>query len=193
VPRAGRPPAARGVYSFKDVLVPPAEIVLDTSFVVDALITTQPRHEVCLRFLIESRRAQTTVFFNRLLEAELWEAAYAVALRKLHPRRRIAEIRLDGRARRRAKRLRAQVEEEWNAALDALDWNAVEVGEVRSWLPDLMAYGLSSYDAVHAATAAYVDVRPFVTLDYHFSFVPQGWLELYVPTNRLRPCRDRRS
>jgi predicted nucleic acid-binding protein len=118
VPRVGRRPAARGVHSFEEILVPPGEIVLDTSFVVDALVTTQPRHEACLRFVFEISEARTTVFFNRLLEAELWEAVYAVALRKLHPRRRIAEIRLDGRARRRATRLRAEVEEEWNDVLD---------------------------------------------------------------------------
>ena len=35
--------------------------------------------------------------------------------------------------------------------------------------------------------------RPFVTLDYHFSFVPHRLLELYVPSKRLRPCRDRRG
>lgn len=133
------------------------------------------------------------MFFNRLLEAELWEAAYQIALRELHPGKRASDVRHDGRTRRRGKRLRSQVEEAWDTVLNALDWVDTELVEVGPWVGEMMGYGLSSYDAVHAATAAYVDVRPFVTLDYHFSCVPQRYLELYVPTNRVAPCRKRRG
>ena len=66
-------------------------------------------------------------------------------------------------------------------ALGTLSTVVVDVGEVVEGVPEFMSYGLGSSDAVHAATAAYVDVLPFVTFDYHFSLVPQSRLELYVP------------
>ena len=68
----------------------------------------------------------------------------------------------------------------------------IEVSEVQEWVPGMMGYGLNSFDAVHAATAVYTGVRPFVTLDYHFSLVSEVELELYVPSNRVKACRDRR-
>ena len=68
----------------------------------------------------------------------------------------------------------------------------VDLGEVVERVPEFMSYGLGSSDAVHAATAAYVDVLPFVTLDY-FSLVPQTRLELYVPQGRVSACRKRRG
>src|SRR5437588_9558201 len=168
------------------MLLPPRELVLDTSFVVDALIPSQARHVECRMFLGYMAAAESTVFFNRLLEAELWEAAYKIALKELHPKRRAGDVRQDRRTLRRAKTLREEVDAAWRQVLTALDWAAIDLAEVERWLPRMMAYGLTSFDAVHAATAAaYVAVRPFVTLDYHFSFVPEGELELYVPTNRF--------
>jgi len=77
--------------------------------------------------------------------------------------------------------------------LSGLDWVAIELSEVQGWLPRMMAYGLTSFDAVHAASSAYAGVRALVTLDYHFSFVPERRLELYVPSNRAQVCRRRRA
>jgi predicted nucleic acid-binding protein len=175
------------------MLVPPAELVLDTPFVVDALLRSQPRHEVCRAYLTAIAGAHSTVIFNRLLEPELWEAAYRIAIRERYPGRRASDVRHDGRTRQRAKTLQRRLEAAWNELLTALDWLAIEVGEVREWVPQLMARGLASYDAVHAATALYTDVRPFVTLDYHFSFISEHQLELYVPASRVRACRERRA
>ena len=194
MPPRGRPPAARGVYSFEDAtLFPPTELVLDTSFVLDALLPSQPRHPACQAFLAGVAEAGSTVFFNHLLENELWEAAYRVAFRELHPGKRATDVRHDGRARRRAKRLRADVETAWRSVLDALDWVAIDVSEVADAVPDVMAWGLPSYDAVHVATALYVGVRPLVTLDYHFRLVPRGALDLYVPNYRVRGMRNARA
>ncbi len=49
----GRQPAlTRGVFAIEDEqLVLPDPIALDTSFVVEALLTTQPLHGVCSAFL----------------------------------------------------------------------------------------------------------------------------------------------
>src|SRR5262245_31241389 len=110
MPPVGRPPAERNVYSFEGMLLPPEELVLDTSFVVEALIPSQERHELCRSFLENMATAGCRVIFNTFLEVELWETAYRIALKELHPRRRAADVRHDGRTRRRAQALREEVE-----------------------------------------------------------------------------------
>jgi predicted nucleic acid-binding protein len=192
VPPVGRPPAARNVYSFDGALVLPSELVLETSFVVDALIPSQARHIECRQFLGQMADSHTTVIFNRFLETELWEAVLKIALRELHPGQRAAVARQDGRTLRRAWALQGEVETAWRDVLTALNWFALDLEEVEPWIPSLMRYGLASFDAVHAATAFYADVTPFVTLDYHFAAVPQEQLQLWVPANRLRACGERR-
>jgi predicted nucleic acid-binding protein len=175
------------------MVVPPAQLVLDTSFVVEALITTQARHAECHAFLAYLMQAGSRVHFNRLLELELWEAAYRIALKELHSGQRARNVRHDPQALRRPTAFREEVETTWREVLTALDAVSVDLGEVVAWVPQMMACGVSSYDAVHAATAVYLGVRPLVTLDYHFSLVPEARLELLVPRNRVRACRDRRS
>jgi len=175
------------------MVVPPAQLVLDTSFVVEALIATQPRHLECHAFLAYVTQAGSRVHFNRLLELELWEATYRFALKELRFGRGTRNVRHEPRALRRAKAVREEVETAWREVLALIDSVTVDLGEVVAWVPQLMTCGVSSYDAVHAATAIYVGVRPLVTLDYHFSLVPEATLELLVPRNRVRACRDRRG
>jgi predicted nucleic acid-binding protein len=191
MPPVGRPPAERSVHTFEGVLLAPHELVLDTSFVVDALVRTQPRHAACSTFLAAIADTGGIVYYNSLLEVELWEAAYATTLRALHGGR-WRDRRTDGRCRRPARRLRNRMEDAWNTALDALNAVRIEVSEVASVVPQMMGYGLGSSDAVHAATARYADVLPFVTLDFHFTHVPQRLLDLYVPEDRVRACRRSR-
>lgn len=190
--RRGRPPSTRGIYSLDELVVPPPEIVLETSFVAEALLPSQRRHIACRDFLANVAVA-STAYVSELLETELWETAYAIACRELQPRKKRQVARLDGRTRRRAKRLQQEMQEAWHAARDAMTWAAVGVGEVGEWVPKMMTYGLASNDAVHAATAAYADVKPMATTDFHFSRVPAALLTLYVPAERVRPCRDERG
>jgi predicted nucleic acid-binding protein len=180
MPPVGRRPAERNVFSFEGRLLAPPKLVLDTSFVVDALVTTQPRHDACRMFLNAIGDTGSIVYFNTLLVVELWEAAYTIKLRGRH-HGQWRRHRHDRRPLRPAKALRDKLHDSWWTALDALNVVVVDLGEVIERLPEFMSYGLSSSDAVHAATTAYVDVLPFVTLDYHFSLVPQSRLELYVP------------
>jgi predicted nucleic acid-binding protein len=194
VPPTRRPGSAHNVYSFEGTLVPPDQLVLETSFVVDALIPSQARHAECEGFLENIGRARSKVFVNRFLELELWEATYRIALRERHPKKRPREARSSQAVLRRANALRDEVDTAWHGVLSTLDWIvAVDLAEVQQRVPSLMRHGLTSYDAVHAATAEHADVRPFVTLDYHFAAVPESDLQLWVPASRVRPCRERRS
>jgi hypothetical protein len=54
-------------------------------------------------------------------------------------------------------------------------------------------YGLGSYDAVHAATAAFVEVPDFATLDAKFAALPPTHLTLYVNESRVPYCRGIRA
>src|SRR5215213_5194071 len=75
----GRRPATRGVYAIEDpALILPEVLALDTSFVVEALIETQPLHAVCAGFVERIVEAAPTVVTSELLEVELAEAAFAI-------------------------------------------------------------------------------------------------------------------
>jgi predicted nucleic acid-binding protein len=177
MPRArGRPAATRGIYALDDLQIPPPEIVVETTFVADARLPSQLHHRECRGFL--DLLAGSTVYFNELLETELGETAYTIAIRELHGTGRKSKLRIDGRTRRRAIRLQRQLEAAWRKTLGVLDWVSVSVGEVSAWVPEMMKYGLASNDAVHAATAAYADVRAMATTDFGFVRVPSRHLEL---------------
>src|SRR6266508_3172010 len=96
----GRRSATRGVSAIEDaaLLLPPV-VALDTSFVVEALIETQPLNAVCAFFATQLVEADTMVVTSELLEVELAEAAFAIALKQRWGNRWRGH-RTDGRVRR---------------------------------------------------------------------------------------------
>jgi predicted nucleic acid-binding protein len=189
----GRRPLQRGVFSFEDQEIAiPERVVVDTSFVLEALLVSQPLHAPCQKFLIELASAGSALFFSRLLDVELAEAAFQLALKERHPKdwRR---FRHDGRARPRAAKLMRDVAGAWEDVLDAVPFRRVEVGAVAHRVPGLMgSYGLASYDAVHAATAIETGVRRMITIDAGFGAIPESELALLVDSSRVASCRRRR-
>jgi hypothetical protein len=98
----GRPPATRQVFSFEAEETPlPAEVLLDTSYVVEALIVSQPLHTAAVNFLVRLATEDVRIRFSSLLELELAETAFQIALKENHPKD-WKRFRHDGRARRRA-------------------------------------------------------------------------------------------
>jgi hypothetical protein len=82
-PTGGRRPATRSVFAIEDQeLLLPDPIALDTSFVVEALLSTQPLHAVCDAFLTRIGDSGVTVVTSDLLAVELAEAALAIALKE---------------------------------------------------------------------------------------------------------------
>jgi predicted nucleic acid-binding protein len=81
----------------------------------------------------------------------------------------------------------------WGAVLENFVWTEVEMEDVMPEVSRLMAHGLASYDAVHAATAIWAGNGRLVTIDAGFASVPEADLELYVDSSRLGSCRSRRS
>lgn len=142
----GRPVATRGIYSFDDLALPPTEIVLETTFVAEALMLSQPRHDGCQAFL-NTVSDSSTVYVSELLESELWETAYTIACRELRAgkprgeRKTKEQQRRDGRTRIRAKRLQREIAAAWDEARSALSWVSISVGEVSAWVPTMMGYG----------------------------------------------------
>ena len=192
--RRGRPPLPRGVWSIDDLSIEaPSEAVLDTSFVVEAFIVSQPLHESCLAYLLRLVEAETNIVFNHLLEIELYEATFQLALKERHPKD-WKRFRHDGRARPRANRLLTDVASAWQTVLEYVDHERLQLADVESLVPDLMTrYGLASYDAIHVATAIASGARAVVTLDAGFAAVPANELALYVDPSRIAVCRSRRA
>ncbi len=132
---------------------PPDAVVIDTNVVAEALLRREPEHDACDELLQRLGHARTSVVFSRLLEAELWEVVFNHALRVHTGRRDTRHARYRRDARRAASVALDRAIGDWAELLDRLDWYCVELHEVADAVPDLMrAYGLQSYDAVHAAT-----------------------------------------
>jgi predicted nucleic acid-binding protein len=188
--RRGRPPLPRGVLSFEsDGWSPPAELLLDTTIVVEALLSSQPNYAACFGFFEAVAASKSTVIFNRLLETELCEVLFNIALREQHGKR-WKSARYDGRARRRAGRLLNAGLTAWGELLELLAWSRIELSEVSEEAPRLMrAHGLRSYDAVHAASLVFAGIGDFVTLDHGFAALPQGRATIHTTGARVATMR----
>lgn len=188
----GRRPATRSVFAIEEPeLLPPDPIALDTSFVVEALIATQPLHAVCRAFLNRIDDSGVSITMSDLLPVELAEAVFAIALKERWGSRWRGH-RTDGRARRRAARLLNDAISRYETLLLSIDHFPVPIGDTAGTARSLMiGYGLASYDAVHAASAVAADAGAIVTLDTGFAFLPASLLTIYTDS-RLASCRGRR-
>jgi predicted nucleic acid-binding protein len=186
---------SRGVFSFEArELVPPSEITLDTSFVVEALVRGEPHHLSAGAFLEQLAAERAVLVYNNLLELELREAAFRIPLAERFPGREWRRRRHDGRSLRRARRLVRDVMESWQALLSAFSYLEVQLDEVLDRVEELMGiFGLSSYDAVHAATAEYSDSRTILTTDVGFASIPEDRLMIYTNAARVGACRRMRG
>lgn len=193
-PAGARRPASRGVFAIEDEeLLLPDPIALDTSFVVEALIATQPLHAICRAFLDRIDASGVSITTSDLLAVELAEAAFAIALKERWGsswRRH----RTDGRARRRAARLLDDAVARYETVLDSKDHLPVPVDEATRGARSFMAaYGLASYDALHAASAVVASAKAIVTIDAGFAVLPRSLLTIYTDRSRLASCRSKRS
>jgi predicted nucleic acid-binding protein len=131
------------------------------------------------------------ITYSSLLELELIEAGYQVALRDQYGKG-WKQARDDGRARRRASRIAEDALAAWSE-LVALGFERVEASEVADAVPDLMhRYALGSYDAVHAATAFAVGADGLIALDTAFARLPKAALTIHTVSakaHRMRAIR----
>ena len=192
-PARGRQPATRGVYAIEDpTLLLPDPIALDTSFVVEALIATQPLNAVCANFLARIVEAGVAVVSSELLPVELAEAAFAIALKERWGGQ-WRRHRTDGRARRRGGRLLADTMSRYETLLSPVKHLPVPLGRAAGLAASLMTdYGIASYDAVHAASAIIAGAEAIVTTDTGFALLPASRLMLYTDRSRVASCRTMR-
>ncbi len=192
-PTGGRRPATRGVFAIEDQeLLLPDPIALDTSFIVEALLSTQPLHAVCDAFLTRIGDSGITVVTSDLLAVELAETAFAIALKERWGRRWRGH-RTDGRARRPATHLLNDTISRYETLLLSIDHFPVPLADTASVARNLMtSYGIASYDAIHAASAIATDAEATVTLDTGFALLPASVLTLYTDRSRLASCRKKR-
>lgn len=189
----GRRPASRGVFAIEESeLLLPDPVALDTSFVVEALIATQPLHGVCDRFLARIFASGVSVTTSELLRVELAEAAFAIALKERWAGQ-WRRHRTDGRSRPRAGRLLDQTLTRYDKMLGSLTHISLPLSEVSHTATTLMTnYGLASYDAVHAASALSAGADAIVSLDTGFAHLPISLLAVYTDRTRLASCRSKR-
>lgn len=172
---------------------PPETIVIDTSVVAEMLLPDQPENAPSDAVLRQLMDAKTVVVFNRLLELELWEVIYEHALRRAVPGRDRRLRRFDRDVRRSPGHALTRAQTLWNALLDDLTWERVEINDVADAVPDLMrAYGLQSYDAVHAATLLASGVTDMITRDAGFAVLLPEDATLHTTRRRLGRTRARR-
>lgn len=191
----GRPALTRGIYNFEDATLDvPAEVVLDTSFVIAALNASEPAHQQAVNYLQRLTDEQSVLIYNRLLEVELVEVAFKLAVKERHGRRGWPHKRSDGRVRRRAGRLAQELRDSWIQVVDTRPSLRIELEEVSDDVLHAMRdWGLASYDAIHALTAIYAEAPAIVTLDTGFADVPAAHLDVYVNSTRVPDCRRQRG
>ncbi len=145
-PPGGRKPATRGVFALEaQELLLPNPMALDTSFVVEALIATQPLHGVCRAFLKRIDEDGVSVATSELLRFELAEAVFAIALKERWGGQ-WRRHRTDGRARRRAVRLLNDTLTRYDEILGAVRHISIPLGDTAN-LPEtfMIDYGIASY------------------------------------------------
>lgn len=192
-PPGGRRPATRGVFAIEDPeLLLPDPIALDTSFVVEALIATQPLHGVCSAFLTRIDESGVSVATSELLRVELAEAAFAIALKERWGGQ-WRRHRADGRSRPPAGRLLNDTLARYGEMLATLTHISIRLGRVADSATTFMTdYGLASYDAAHAASAVAAGAKAIVTLDSGFALLPASLLTIYTDRSRLASARAKR-
>ena len=103
-PTGGRRPATQGIFAIEQQeFLLPDPIALDTSFVVEALLATQPLHPACSAFLERIFDSGVAVVTSDLLVVELAESAFAITLKERWGGGWRGH-RTDGRSRRPATR-----------------------------------------------------------------------------------------
>lgn len=100
----------RGVHSFQDTGLPvPADVVLDTSFVVEALAKSTPFQAAAEAFMERLIRGGTVIYYNRLLGVEFVEVAFQVLGYRTGRSQRLACKAEQWSVRRRARDARLRV------------------------------------------------------------------------------------
>jgi predicted nucleic acid-binding protein len=187
-------PLERNVVGYESAVHLPAHAALDTSFVLRALSPLEPGHVEARRLVDRLVDAGTVVYFSRLLEIELLEVSYKLAVREQHGGRGWPEKRHDGRSRRRAARIAGEMFRSWSRLTTTLESECVEIHDVADDIrPYMDRYGLSSYDSIHAATAVVVGADVLITNDAGFGAVDERVLRLYTDSSRVRSARRRRG
>lgn len=184
---------ARGIVSI-DEAEPPAAIVLDTSAVVEFLLPSQPAHRHWQEFFGACAEQSTVMVFNELLEVELYDVLFNIALIERWGKGAAhGPKRYDGRVRRRAARLLGDYRREWQRFLDSRPTATVELARVVDRAPELIgSYGMRSNDAAHAGSALLTECA-IATTDTGFATLPEEDLTILADPLRLAAMRRRRG
>jgi predicted nucleic acid-binding protein len=193
----GRPALTRGVVPLDSILAAPV-VAIDTSAVVSGLLEDQPAHAEYADFLERASEQSVTLAFCDLLELELAQACFRIAIARRHEGQWRQHLS-DRRSRRPARDLASRVFGRWSLLLDATPHLRVGISdELGAGLPSprlvafslMSTYAIGSYDAVHAAVALLLGA-PIVTADSGFARC--ATLEMYTHGARVGYARSLRG
>jgi predicted nucleic acid-binding protein len=155
-----------------------ADVYLDASVVVEALIPWLPHWSACDAFCKRLVADGTHIYFSQILRLEVGEAIRRLVTRQqippaTHRRHRLDEWETNLRVRQRWMAYGIQ-------QLETLLNTFYEVYEIpfreslwRQSIDLIAQYGLRAHDAVHAATALQAGIHDFATNDDHFRRVSE--------------------
>lgn len=151
------------------VEAPPAQLYIDTDFIVACLERTDPHHGRCAAFMGRIvAYGRTTLYMSSLSWLEFIHTITRQRFRDIADddlRRRFRLDRWEDPPIRQA--YIAYMTESFTAFLDQCDWAEVDLTPaIRAEAIRLLAaYNLNAHDAVHLATARDVAAADFVSLD----------------------------
>ena len=189
-----RPRRTRDVYSFEraDWRAPP-NILIDTSVVVGAILPNEAHHVACAQLLTRLAGSASVLVRTPLLEPELCEALYRIALAERWGKQKARSMRNDGRARQRANRLLEQGLSAWRGILGSLKHAVITFDDDLDRLQGLIGLGVGSYDACHIGAGIASGVVDIATVDHGFALVPEETVRLHVPSELTGSMRRRRG
>ncbi|WP_144712936.1 hypothetical protein [Curtobacterium pusillum] len=174
------------VFPTEGVTRMPKAVVIERSFVLAALEGAVPGHDAAAAFLERMVAAETTLFFNDVLELQLQDDAFDLAER---------EVGVPGaRSGTTVSELARSMLARWQSLISSADAVYVELAPL---LEDVLYYrerfGLPALDSVQAAMVMASGADGIATVDRNFGAVDPSLLPIFTPQSFVQSTRDTRS
>ena len=189
-----RPRNPRGVIPVDEAaLTGFRRVFADTSFIVNAVVESQPNHDQANAFLGHLADSGATLVVSPLMDLELPQALSHIVGREAG-RHRSAGL-ADGRIRRRSASLTRTASVRWTRYLDTIRWIRSPVEPAIAAAPAIIfSTGLRSYDAAMAATAIAHRCDAIATFDVDVGRLHEDDMPVLVTdARRARHVRRPRS
>lgn len=195
-------PSSRShLHSFSSTSLPET-IYFDSSFVVKTLVVGLPYHQECMDFIRRLEEKQPIVIVSKFSIVELRCAAIKLAIQKFFASKGRRVNNLDNVLYRypslvsRFHRHAEQIENDFQNLLHRFkECIQEDVSEeiIKSALPFMVKYNLGSYDALHAATMNYWEVKDIAVFDHVFEDMSDFNIWTFAGSRRFKARQRQRA